>query len=249
MALTDFLPCAVLIPSLGRPHRLKDVAKNVHESTTLDHVILWQVGGFKSLEVIDELDEPCVVDDSDKEDKRYVTRMNNLITHAKLIKCRSVFFGSDDVVHHEGWLEAALAEMEEQQKAVIVVNDLRNPNGTQAVVRVDYFPFLVHDDPTVAFHPGYQHNFADTEMFQTAQKYGQLGRAMDSNVEHLHPIYQNNTARPWDDTYRGAMSHWQEDGKRFGERMESLQNEAPEVVESKKHAIERFWGIERLWNG
>jgi hypothetical protein len=131
--------------------------------------------------------------------------------------------------------------METQERAVIVVNDLRNPNGTQAVIRLDYQPFLVFDDEDAAFHPGYHHNFADTEMFITAAKYEQLGRAMESRVEHLHPIYQNDASRPWDDTYRNAFTHWEQDGKLFNDRIATLRSEPLDIHEHKIDAIEFLW--------
>lgn len=232
--LEDYLPCAILVPSLGRPHRLKEAAENIHLNTDLDHHIVWCVGGIHSLSILSDLGE-IFIDDTDDPDKRYVTRMNKLI--GVLGAARTVFFGSDDVIHHDGWLREAITQMEQQRKAVIVVNDLRNPNGTQALVRADYLPFLCYDDPMVAFHPGYFHNFADTEQFMTAAKMGQLGRALESRVEHLHPIYQNTVSRPWDDTYRNAFIHWNEDAETFNRRMAEL-----DALEHRVETIaERFW--------
>jgi hypothetical protein len=238
--IEDFLPCVILLPSLGRPHRLDASATNIHHNTDLDHSILWCVGGIQSKAVLDGLGE-VYIDDTDDPDKRYVTRMNKLIHHPVVRNARTVFFGSDDVVHHDGWLREALTQMEAQRKAVVVVNDMHNPNGTQAIVRTDYFPLLCFDDPTVAFHPGYDHNYADTEQFATAMRYGQHGRAMESVVEHLHPIFQTNTSRPWDDTYRNAFKHWQEDSVIFHERMQALDREDEAIVTSKKEAIARLW--------
>jgi hypothetical protein len=240
VAVERFLPCAVLLPSLGRPHRLEGAASNIHLNTDLDHEILWCVGGIHSRQILDGLGERYL-DDTDDEDKRYVTRMNKLIVWAKEEGFKSAFFGSDDVIHHDGWLTEALTRMEALEKSVIVVNDLRNPNGTQAVVRLDYQPFLVFDDEDAAFHPGYHHNFADTEMFLTAAKYKQLGRAMESRVEHLHPIYQNQTSRPWDDTYRNAFTHWEADGKLFHERVAALEAEDMSLTTHKVSAIEFLW--------
>ena len=240
MEKVDLLPCAILIPSLGRPHRLKDSAENIRLNTDLDHDILWCVNGLRSKGILDGLGERYI-DDTDDGDHRYVTRMNKLMTWAISEGFKTVFFGSDDVIHHDGWLSSALDVMVEEQKACVVVNDLRNPNGTQAVVRTDYLPFLTFDNAKVPFHPGYQHNYADTEQQITANKYGQHTRALSSRVEHLHPIYQNSTSRPWDDTYRGAMAHWHEDAARFNRRIEVLMAEADDVVAKKKEAIARLW--------
>lgn len=244
MALEDFLPTAILLPSLGRPQRLAEATKNIHESTDLDHAILWCVGGLQSLRVLEDVqDGDCIIlDDTDDPDKRYVTRMNKLMVTAAAYRFKTVFFGSDDVIHHDGWLGRALTIMEAQRKAIVVVNDLLNASGTQAVMRTDYLPFAVYDDPDVAFHPGYKHNYADTEMFGTAIKYGQHARAMDSIVEHLHPLSnQKPNARPWDDTYRDAMKHWQEDASRFNARMRAVKEEPMDVVEEKYARIEELW--------
>lgn len=241
--LDDFLPCVILLPSLGRPHRLEEAAQNIHLNTDLDHSILWCVGGIASKEVLDEMGE-VYVDDTEDPDKRYVTRMNKLIHHEVVQKARTVFFGSDDVLHHDGWLRYGLIQMQAMQKAVVVVNDLHNPNGTQAIVRTDYLPLLCFDDPMAAFHHGYDHNYADTEQFTTAQKYQQFTRSMDSIVEHLHPIFQTNTSRPWDDTYKNAFKHWQEDSVRFWERMKALDEETPDIVSRKQEAIARLWAGE-----
>lgn len=226
MAIERFLPCAILLPSLGRPHRLEGAATNIHLNTDLDHEILWCVGGLLSKQILDGLEERYL-DDTDNEDKRYVTRMNKLVVWARAEGFKSVFFGSDDVVHHDGWLNEALAVMEKERRAYVVVDDMRNPNGTQAVMHMDYLPFACFDDEKAAFHAGYHHNYADTEQQVTAQKNQQWARAMDSKVEHLHPIYQTQTSRPWDDTYRNAFTHWEQDSKVFHDRMAMLDAAAP----------------------
>lgn len=240
MEKVDLLPCAILIPSLGRPHRLRDAAKNIRLNSDLDHDILWCVNGLRSKEVLDDLGERYI-DDSDSDDLRYVTRMAKLMAWAVAESFKTVFFGSDDVVHHAAWLSTALDVMLRERKACVVVNDMRNPNGTQAIVRTDYLPFLTFDNAKVPFHLGYRHNYADTEQQITADKYGQHTRAMESRVEHLHPIYQNNASRPWDDTYRDAQKHWNEDASRFNRRIEGLMSEPDEVVAKKRKAIARLW--------
>jgi hypothetical protein len=237
--IEDFLPCAILLPSLGRPQRLADTAKNIHTNTDVDHRIFWCVDGLSSKQNLDAIGEKYI-DDSDTDDHRYVTRMNRLCRELPA-EFRTVFFGSDDVVHHSFWLERAITVMEEQQKACDVVNDGRNPNGTQALMLRDYLPFAVFDDPEVAFHPGYQHNFADTEMFATAMKYGQYARAPESVVEHLHPIFGARNARPWDATYTNAQAQWNIDSQRFHDRMEALKNESEGDVGAKYLAISELW--------
>jgi hypothetical protein len=68
------------------------------------------------------------------------------------------------------------------------------------------------------FHNGYQHNFADDEQFFTAFHKGVYARAESSFVEHLHPVWGQPNAMPWDTTYTNAQAHWVADAKRFNER-------------------------------
>lgn len=172
----------------------------------------------ESAAILTELGE-WFIDDSDEADRRYVTRMNALVRH--IGDAGSVFFGSDDVTHHPGWLSAALRVME-TGPSVVVVNDLRNPSGTQALVRATYLAQAVFDAPGDAFHRGYLHNFADTEMFATASKRGTLARALGSIVEHHHPVFGADGALPWDATYATAQSGWDHDAALYARRMEAL---------------------------
>jgi hypothetical protein len=220
MSNSALLPCAILIPSLNRAHRLRDLVANIHATTPEPHQLLFCVGDPDSSAILDDLDEWYLYDEEDP-DKRYVTRMNKLahIVVDQLPEMRTIFFGSDDVKHHPGWLTEALFWME-KGPSVIVVNDLRNRSGTQALIRVEYLQEAVFDSPGDAFHSGYGHNFADTEMFTVAVNKMKLGRAMDSFVEHLHPIWGARNAMEWDSTYEvGAPEKSAADQELFEARM------------------------------
>ena len=224
---------AILIPSLGRSQHVKRVHGNIEANTIEPHTQWWIVGddGYEEELVPLIPGNATYYFDDDPSDTRYVTRMNQAcraILSANTFGEYSdqpdpyeyVFFGSDDVVHHPFWLSKAIEVMESaKDAAVVVVNDLRNPNGTQALVRTSYLPLAVFDDPSAAFHHGYQHNFADTEMFQTAAQRGVIYRAMESHVEHLHPLHQGPNQRQWDETYANAQRQWDVDAKLFHERM------------------------------
>jgi hypothetical protein len=215
---------AILIPSLNRAQYLADLVQNIRDATHEDHRIYLMVGDPASQEVLERVGGIEVLNDEPSPDKRYVTRMNELI---KQVSEDEVFFGSDDVVFHEGWLTRARAVMD-QGYSTVVVNDLSNPNGTQALMRTDALPLACFDDPDVAFHPGYLHNFADTEQFTTARLQGQLARAMDSIVAHLHPgghtgFFDNpHEKRPFDDTYIHSQANWEHDAALFEKRMRLL---------------------------
>jgi len=215
---------AILIPSLGRSQHVRRTYANIEANTPEPHIQMWCAGEPEYFTEFDQIEDPVSwLNDTDSDDKRYVTRMNKLAKAAVAMKCEYVFFGSDDVIHHPHWLSKALEIMEEAENcSVVVVNDLRNPNGTQAVVRTEYLPLAVFDDPEAAFHDGYQHNFADTEMFQTAAQRGVIYRANESHVEHLHPLHRGSNQREWDDTYAHAQSQWHVDSELYHERMVAM---------------------------
>ncbi len=216
--ISDLLPCAILVPSLDRPQRIRDVVSNIHQNTPESHFILFMVSDPESMTILDELGE-WYVDDSDCDDRRYVTRMNKLVRW--LDDAKTIFFGSDDVIHHAGWLTSALRVMD-AGPSVVVVNDLHNANGTQALIRREYLERAVFDAPGLAFHPGYAHNFADNEMFLTALRRGEIARAMESIVEHLHPLFGSSNSLPWDSTYRDVQKGWDQDEALFRARSELI---------------------------
>ena len=215
---------AILVPSLDRGQYLADVVANIRDTTPEDHRIYFAVGDDLSAGVLREQGQDFLFD-KEAGDKRYVTRMNKLVRE---VVEDEVFFGSDDVVFHDEWLTRARAVMD-QGYATVVVNDLSNPNGTQALMRTSHLVKACFDDPDAAFHHGYRHNFADTEQFLTARLQGALGRAMDSVVAHLHPgghkVYFENPheLRPHDSTYQNAQNNWEHDAALFNQRARQLQ--------------------------
>ena len=213
---------AILIPSLNRPQNLRRTVENIHEATPEPHTLLFCVSDEASMDILDELGE-WYLDDSDGPDRRYVTRMNKLIEH--LDDADTMFFGSDDVIHHPGWLGEALKVL--LSSACVIVNDMRNSAGTQAVIRREYLERAVYDAPGLAFHPGYLHNFADNEMFFTASMHNEYARALESKVEHLHPLFNAPNADRWDDTYRNAMVGWDHDLELWTERHAMIEQAIP----------------------
>lgn len=214
---------AILVPSLNRPQFIRRITDNIHEATPEPHTILFCVSDQASMDILDELGE-WYLDDSDVEDRRYVTRMNKLINY--LDDATTLFFGSDDVIHHEHWLRNALRLMETGPSCV-VMNDMHNSAGTQALIRREYLERAVYDAPGLAFHPDYLHNFADNEMFWTASLHGELAQAQDAIVEHLHPLFNAENSVPWDETYRNAMAGWAADEQRWKFRYDAIRQAIP----------------------
>ena len=210
------MTCAILIPSLNRPHRLRETVDTIRANTSDPFRIVFCVSDDESRRILEGEGE-WFLDDSDDEDRRYVTRMNKLVHQPLVLECETMFFGSDDVIYHPGWLAAALKILDTGPH-VVVVNDLHNANGTQALMHRDYLPKAVFDAPGDAFHHGYHHNFADNEQHFTAWKQGTYARAMDSLVEHLHPLFRAEDSIAWDPTYTDAMRGWAHDEELYRQR-------------------------------
>lgn len=189
---------AILIPSLNRPQNLEPLLRSIQFATPEDHYVFLMVSDSESVKIARELGHPYL-DDSDNPDKRYVTRNNEMVRHLRP-GTKQVFFGSDDIEFYPHWLDEALIVMNRGYD-VVVGDDLRNQNGTMALMNVNYFSRAVFDRPGDVFHNGYIHNFADTEQFFTAKVQGTFARAMNSRVEHLNPVFYGARALPYDETY------------------------------------------------
>ena len=211
---------AILIPSLNRPQRIRPTAEAIHAATPEPHRIYWLVSDWESEQAIGQLGEWCATD-YDTTDRRYVTRMNKLVSQLD-DDVDFIFFGSDDVIHHPGWVREAMRVFADPTIQLVVVNDLRNQNGTQAIIRRAYLEFATFDAPGMPFHRGYQHNFADTEQFLTAHVRGVYARSMSSFVEHLHPVMNGPKKIDWDDTYLNAAKGFDKDQELFRARAELI---------------------------
>lgn len=109
---------AIIVPTLGRPHRIAETIENVKETAPSARVHF----------VVEETDTESVK----ALGKRKAT-VGDFGTYAKAINagyldCPEpvVMTSDDDCIYHDGWLEAALAEMQGHVR-VVGTNDLHNP--------------------------------------------------------------------------------------------------------------------------
>lgn len=203
---------AILIPTLNRTHLIKPLIENIRAVTPQPHKIYFTTQNPESRKIIRDMKAVLIEDEVSTD---YVTRMN-VMYHAT--DEPYVFTGSDDVVFHEGWLEPLL-QAQQEGYFVAVPNDLLNPNGTQALISRKYIEEQSGcvDVPNVLFYPGYKHDFAETEQFETAKHRGVFKKCEDSVVEHMH--WANGKA-PHDDDYK---------------LKESLSHTAMELYQSRVH--------------
>lgn len=205
---------AILVPVLGRPHRVRPLVENIQAVTPEPHTIYFCASDQPT---IDELKRVmgthvwAVFDEGDTWPKR----INRLFTSTEE---PYIFTAADDLLFHEHWLSEAMRAMKGmREEGVVVVEDMHNPNGTMALIARTYIMKYggSADVKGQVMHPGYTHNWSDTELFSVAQSRRLLVRCRTSVVEHLH---HEAGKMPWDDTYAKGMEHELEDRMLFRRR-------------------------------
>jgi hypothetical protein len=189
----------VLVPVLGRPHRVVPTLESIAAATTDARVLF-------------------IPDPDDREEIRelravgaeYETCAGNYARKINIGYCATseplVFLAADDLDFKSEWLTRASSYLT-RDVDVVGTNDICNPrvmcgqHSTHSLVRRSYVEAFsgVVDEPGKVLHEGYAHEYCDDEFVQTAMARGRYAHAFDAIVEHLHPL----THKAADDaTYR-----------------------------------------------
>lgn len=187
----------VLVPVLGRPHRVRPTLDAFAAATPEPHRVLF----------IASPDDPAEQDAIRAAGAELlVVDGNYAVKIREGVRATSsplVFLGADDLLPQAGWLDVARSYMRDGAQ-VVGVNDLCSARvlaGTHAT------HFLLTREaaelPTIDGRPGplcdlYDHSCVDDELFATARHRGMLAVATDSIVAHLHPDAGRSE---WDETY------------------------------------------------
>jgi glycosyltransferase involved in cell wall biosynthesis len=194
---------AILVPVLGRPHRVRPLLNSIAEATAADHRVLFLTDPKDALE-----HELWAVGGN------YASKIN---AGVRVTDEPFVFLAADDLNFHPGWFENAKALLD-GPVGVVGVNDLidRNRDHATHFLMARWYAQL----PTIDQEPGpvqeaYTHWFCDDELIATARNRGAYAYAEDSHVEHLHPMVGKADD---DDTYRQGRQGWRLDRRLFNER-------------------------------
>ena len=182
----------VLVPMLGRPHRVEPLLASL-QTTAPDARVLFCLSPH----------DPGVHKEVERLGKPYITvawvsrgdyarKINAGYRHTST---RYLFTGADDLLFHPGWWQAALGCLQQNPHAGVVgTNDLGNPrvlrgeHATHFLVTRDYADkHGAIDQPGAIFHEGYLHEYVDDELVCTAKRRGAWIFCEQSIVEHLHP--------------------------------------------------------------
>jgi hypothetical protein len=135
-----------------------------------------------------------------------------------------LFQAADDVEFTPGWLEAALARIEDGGYGVCGTDDRANPlvmrgqHSTHSLIRRAYVDECgaSWDGPDSVFSLAYSHQWCDTELVELAKLRGCFTFAKGAVVVHKHPFYDRSVAR--DATYERGLAASATDRALFHQR-------------------------------
>lgn len=208
----------VLVPMLGRPHRVDPLAESVDAT----------VPGARLLFLVSPHDDAVhqAVDRAGRE--RLTVEWRTRGDYARKINAGYrhtseplIFLGACDLLFHPGWMAAAVSRLA-PGIGVVGTNDLGSPrvkagqHATHSLVTREYADERGSiDRPGEILHEGYWHEFVDDELVATAQRRGAWAFADDSVVEHLHP---NWGKAPVDPLYAAQRQRMRVGRRIFAER-------------------------------
>ncbi|HYH54021.1 MAG TPA: glycosyltransferase family A protein [Solirubrobacterales bacterium] len=211
---------AILIPTLGRPHALQPLLTNLRQTTEFRYRVYFVVDqdDQETRDVIDKM--PGFDFTSVLCDGTYPEKSN--AGHAASADEELILPTADDVVFHDGWLQAVLPHFEAGWQVVGTcdTSPITEDGGhvTMPILRRSYIedPGAVWGEPGKVFFEGYHHSRVETELWHLALHRDVAIFERESVIEHLHPEW---STRPVDDTDRkGQMRNREADDALFHAR-------------------------------
>jgi hypothetical protein len=199
----------VLIPMLGRPHRVAPLLDSIRLATPDAEILFLLTPADASvLAEVRKAGGSHLLVEYRRGD--YARKIN----HGYRSTSRPLLFlGADDLRFHPGWLDAALAELG-PGIGVVGTNDLgaervmAGEHSTHSLVTRAYADeHGTIDRPGEILHEGYWHEYVDDELVATARHRDAWAFAGAAHVEHLHPSYGKAPRDPQYAAQRRRMRH------------------------------------------
>ena len=228
-------PTAVLVPVMGRPQNADKFMRSLKASSAQ----------AKAYAIANVNDQPTIDAWQKAGAKVIVTTYTTFAEKVNFGYYSTdepwLLLVGDDVHFHPGWLEAAQSAGA-AGASVIGTNDLRNPRVRKGshtchpLIRRSYIKEqgASWDGPGLIAHEGYGHWYVDDEIVVAAKQRDVWTMALDSVVEHLHPLFGN---APEDETYKLGWSKAAADRKHFEGRLKKY---APEFATGEPVVIVPF---------
>lgn len=200
----------VLVPVLGRPHRVKPFLASLGQNTSVKHRVLF-LPSPKDSEEITAIEAAGAA--YYPLDGGYAAKINAGVA---LTEEPWIFLGADDLEFHAGWFEAALATVN-PEIGVIGVNDMiprKFEHATHFLLRREYAELPTIDGQHGPLFTGYHHERVDNELIATAKYRDAYAYAPDALVRHHHPMVGAED----DETYRLGRQRGGIDRQKFNSR-------------------------------
>jgi hypothetical protein len=210
----------VLIPVLGRPHRVEPLLESLIQSqgrAVIRPLFIVSPNDVDEIRAVAASGADFEVVPWDPGPGDFARKINyGMISTLD----PWIFTGADDLKFHAGWADAAIACAGDSY-GVVGTNDLgnatvmRGDHATHLLIRREYAIAGTIDEPAKIFHEGYDHQWVDAELVATAKARGQWVFCRGSIVEHLHPFWGKAER---DATYEKALAHGAADRVLFNRR-------------------------------
>ncbi len=203
---------AVIVPTFHRLSALEGLVENIHSATTTPHTIYFvtEPDDQASIDEVNRLQQNLIIN-------KYPGTHTGAANSAYENTLEPFFIiANDDFNFHSGWDIKALEAI--QGYGVCGLSDGFSKQYTQiTLVDRSYIETQsgVLDQPNTLYHPGYHHNYVDTEFANTAKKRGMFTICPESVVEHKHYTYNKSKM---DNTYKKTVSRVSQDMALFESR-------------------------------
>lgn len=201
--MPDNADTVVLVPMLGRAHRVAPVVESLRETAPGVRILFCCTLGDTAVQAAVDAAGAERIDLPRHPIGDYARKIN---AGYRWTDEPLMFLGACDLRFHPGWLDAARAYLLDGI-GVVGTNDLGNPrvvagdHATHSLVTRAYADkYGTIDGPGQVLAECYPHEYVDDELVGTAKHRGAWAMALDSIVEHEHPDWGK---APFDELYRG----------------------------------------------
>lgn len=212
---------ALLLPVLGRPRNAAKVVKSIQAATKVPYELVFLCSPDDDAQI-----RACrrtgarvltVTWPAGRADWAKKLEHGRTYTTAPYL-----LLGADDLHFHHGWDRAVLSAFKATDAGVVGTRDggnrlvERGLHSTHPVVSRAYAD--AHgtiDEPHLMLHQGYDHQYADNELCETAMFRGRWYFCREAYVEHLHPAWRKGD---YDATYAKGGKRASSDQRLFMRR-------------------------------
>ena len=179
----------VLIPTVNRSHSLAPIANNIQMDDRCTPVFILEEDDHQSHDAAMDIENIQIIINT--RSKSYAGAINCAVAlNEPIAKPFWYFFGADDLLFHDGWLDQMLDLIPHYE--VVGTNDLGNDevmaglHSTHSLVSKNYAERGCIDQIGVPFSERYAHNWCDKEFIETAKSRNVFAPCLASVVEHRH---------------------------------------------------------------